>query len=158
MDTSRYPKACYNMLVSLDDAGKVTWATHIKTLLYHFGFGYVGISHEVGNAQHVCIVFTQRIHDCYFQEWCANKGASSKLLLYNELTLLRFCQLCLKQNIYVVEDEFHFVAIYPTYTHLRSTHFLHKISATHFSFVNLLSMQNPHILNHLATLYVKQSN
>jgi hypothetical protein len=46
------PKACYNVLVRLDNAGNVTWATHIKTLVYQFGFGYVWISQEVVNAQY----------------------------------------------------------------------------------------------------------
>jgi hypothetical protein len=105
----------------------------------------------VGNAQYFLNVFTQSAQDGYFQEWCANKGASSKLVLYNECKSLlqpekylscisnkwhlyslcslrisahkleielgrhnnverqfRLCRLCIKQNIYVVEDEFHF--------------------------------------------------
>jgi hypothetical protein len=89
MDTTRYPNACYNMLLSLDNAVMVTWATHINTLLFHFGFGYVWISQEVGNAQYCFNVFTQRVQDCNFQEWCANKGASSKLVLYNEFKSLQ---------------------------------------------------------------------
>ena len=34
MQNHRYPRQCYLMLRSLTDAGKITWATHIKTLLF----------------------------------------------------------------------------------------------------------------------------
>ena len=49
MDEHRYPKACYNMLKRLDDAGRITWATYIKKLLFRYGFGVVWIEQQVGN-------------------------------------------------------------------------------------------------------------
>ena len=49
MEDNRYPKQCYMMLYRLDQAERKTWATHVRTLLYKFGFGYAWISQEVGN-------------------------------------------------------------------------------------------------------------
>ena len=40
MTNDRYPRQCYLMLRSLTDAGKTTWASHIKRLLFEHGFGY----------------------------------------------------------------------------------------------------------------------
>ena len=39
---------------------------------------------------------------------------------------LRFCPMCLKRNAYVVEDEFHFFLICPTYTEIRNIYFKPK--------------------------------
>ena len=49
MPDHRYPKQCYIMLCSLSNAGKFTWATHVRTLLYKYGFGYVCGANTVGN-------------------------------------------------------------------------------------------------------------
>jgi len=38
------------MLKSLDDAGRNCWATKIRTLLYKYGFSFVWISQDVGDA------------------------------------------------------------------------------------------------------------
>ena len=38
MPNTRYPKACYSMLHSLDQQGRTTWVTSIKNLLYKYGF------------------------------------------------------------------------------------------------------------------------
>ena len=40
METHRYPKQCYIMLKRLDEVGKITWASHVKEMLYKYGFGY----------------------------------------------------------------------------------------------------------------------
>ena len=42
MERHRYPKQCYEMLKSLDSIGRVTWAIHVKSMLFTYGFGYVG--------------------------------------------------------------------------------------------------------------------
>ena len=34
METHRYPKQCYIMLKRLDEVGKITWASHVKEMLY----------------------------------------------------------------------------------------------------------------------------
>ena len=47
MPVNRYPHICYNMLRSYHDSGKITWATHVKMLLYKYGFGHVWLSQGV---------------------------------------------------------------------------------------------------------------
>jgi len=49
MPLHRHPKHCYNMLKSLDDAGRNCSATKIKTLLYKYGFSFIWISQDVGD-------------------------------------------------------------------------------------------------------------
>ena len=44
METHRYPKQCYSMLKRLDEVGKITWASHVKEMLYKYGSGYVWIA------------------------------------------------------------------------------------------------------------------
>ena len=45
----RYPKQCYIMFRSLSDAGKTTWATHVRALLYKYGFGYIWEANTIGD-------------------------------------------------------------------------------------------------------------
>ena len=61
MENTRYPKQCYEMLKQLDTAGRHTWATCIKDLLYLYGYGYVWIAHDVGNDDIFIKQFTQRL-------------------------------------------------------------------------------------------------
>ena len=63
MDNICYPKRCYYMLYQLDESGRNTWASKIKDLLFNYGFGYVLISHDVGNDREFLRIFTQRIKD-----------------------------------------------------------------------------------------------
>lgn len=193
MDNSRYPKACYNMLLELDIAGRTTWVTHVKSLLFSFGFGYVWVSQEVGHIGKFINMFTQRVQDCYFQVWCSNRNDSRKLSTYSQFKSLlqpekylacvvkkhcmyalcrlrtsshrleielgrrnnierqfRFCRLCLKQNVFVIEDEFHFLLVCPCYIVLRSKHCLQNIPMTSHGFKMLMTTQNDLLLNNLA--------
>ena len=49
MQDTRYPKSCYKMLKSLDETGRLNWASKVRVLLYTYGFGYVLISQDIGN-------------------------------------------------------------------------------------------------------------
>ena len=40
---------------------------------------------------------------------------------------LRFCDLCLKINCYIVEDEFHFLLVCPMYHELRTLYFKDRL-------------------------------
>ena len=40
MPDHRFPKQCYNMLRSLEESGRITWASKIKSLLFEHGFGF----------------------------------------------------------------------------------------------------------------------
>ena len=77
-----YPKQCYIMLKRLDEAGHVTWVTHVKNLLYQYGFGYVWIVNEVGNQALFKQTFTQRLKDCAYQTTFDDIRSSSKSLTY----------------------------------------------------------------------------
>ena len=61
MPNHRYPKQCYNMLRSLSEAGKLTWASPMKALLYKYSFGYVLEANTVGDINRFVDVFKQRI-------------------------------------------------------------------------------------------------
>lgn len=57
------------MLKLLDESGKIAWESHIKSMLFHFGFGYVWISQEVGNSKYLLYLFSERLKDCHSQDW-----------------------------------------------------------------------------------------
>ena len=44
MSNRRYPRNCYLMLNSLDDAGRRNWVTYIKNILFMHGFVHVWVS------------------------------------------------------------------------------------------------------------------
>jgi hypothetical protein len=67
MGDHRYPKHCYLMLKRLHESGRKTWAGSIKDLLFKFGFGYVWVSHDVGDDVNFINIFKQRLTDCYSQ-------------------------------------------------------------------------------------------
>ena len=78
MENHRYPKQCYLMLKRLDETGKITWANHVKDMLFKFGFGYVWLAQDVGNSKYLLCLFSQRIKDCFFQDWLAKINESPK--------------------------------------------------------------------------------
>ena len=41
MSLERYPKNIYNMLCRLDENGRKTWSSDVKSVLYTYGFGHV---------------------------------------------------------------------------------------------------------------------
>ena len=82
MDNTRYPKACYNMLLNLDENGRTNWVTHVKNVLCQNGFGYVWHAQEVGCEESFILKFVQRIKDCKFQEWVSEINDKEKLRTY----------------------------------------------------------------------------
>ena len=67
MPNNRFPKQCYNMLTSIDNAGRNCWATNVKSLIFRYGFGFVWISQDVGNVDLFVYNFRQRVIDCVTQ-------------------------------------------------------------------------------------------
>ena len=64
-----------------------TWATHIKQLLFQFGFGYAWLANEVGDT----IAFTKlfKIHvDCTIQNLNEKVNNSSKTLYHRNFKTL----------------------------------------------------------------------
>ena len=82
MTNDRCPRQCYLMLRSLTDAGKTTWASHIKKLLFEHGFGYAWIADSVGNTNVFLNTFTQRIKDISLQNWRESINSSPKADYY----------------------------------------------------------------------------
>ena len=54
-------------------------------MLFKFGFGYVWLAQEVGNSKYLVYLFSQRLKDCYLQDWLANINESSKAEHYKYL-------------------------------------------------------------------------
>ena len=82
MPNYRYPRQCYNMLRSLTEAGRITWASHVKSLLFQNGFGYAWIANTVGNVNNFISIFQRRIKDISLQNWQRNINDSPKTNYY----------------------------------------------------------------------------
>ena len=78
MPNHRYPKQCYGMLKSLTAAGKNTWATHIRSLLFENGFGHAWIAGTVGDTNAFLSMSTHRINDISLQNWQRSLNDSPK--------------------------------------------------------------------------------
>ena len=78
---NRLNKRCYLMLKRYDEMGRKTWATHIKHLLYTFGFGYVWEEQGVGDVEAFIHIFKQTVTDCSGQEWSSEINSMSKTSL-----------------------------------------------------------------------------
>ena len=72
------------MLRSLDEA----WATHIRTLLFEHGFGYIWIANTVGDANRFIKTFSQRIKDISIQKWRSRLNDTSKAEHYRHFKFL----------------------------------------------------------------------
>ena len=66
MPTNRYAHQGYKMPRSLDEAGRITWASHIHTLLFEHGFGYLFVSYLFVNLCHV-----------FSSSWCQGLAVTS---------------------------------------------------------------------------------
>ena len=88
MGNHRYPKNCYKMLKSLDEAGRHTWASNVRSLLYIYGFGYAWIAQEIGNEKIFVSQFKVRLTDCMKQNCHSDINESSRCDSYKELKTL----------------------------------------------------------------------
>ena len=78
MANHRYPRQCYLMLKSLTEAGKTTWASHIKLLLFENGFGHAWMAGSVWDANAFISMYIRRIKDISLQNWRNSVNESSK--------------------------------------------------------------------------------
>ena len=78
MPANRFPRNCYLLLKSLDDAGRICWASKIRNLLFTYGFGYTWISQDVGDKNMFISSFKQRVIDCCTQKWNDDVSNSSR--------------------------------------------------------------------------------
>lgn len=79
---------CYIMLYELDNMGKVTWASHIKNVLFKYGFGIVWISQDIGSISAFLSIFSQRVRDIDMQDWFSELSSLNKLRSYREFKSL----------------------------------------------------------------------
>ena len=70
------------MLKSLSDAGRVTWESNVKDILFRCGFGHVWINQAVGDAKLFLEILKVRLRDCAEQYWSAGINSMSKLSTY----------------------------------------------------------------------------
>ena len=61
-----------------DTAGRHTWATNIKDLLFLYGFGYAWLAQEVGNENMFLRLFCQRVKDIFTQKWFSGIESTPK--------------------------------------------------------------------------------
>lgn len=85
MPDSRYPKACYKMLLSLEQAGRNTWASSVKQMLLKYGFNDVWEAQDVENPTSFLRELVTKIEETHDVEWGNLIAQSSKLSLYREL-------------------------------------------------------------------------
>jgi len=76
------------MLKSIDDAGRISWATKVKSILFTYGFGYVWISQEIGDCDMFIIFFRSRLIDCFTQNWHDTVSNSSRCHHYRHFKTL----------------------------------------------------------------------
>ena len=103
-DESRILRQCYNMLYKVDIAGRTTWATHVKYLLFRYGFGFVWEAQGVGNDKVFLEEFQIRINDCSLQDQQAEIHCKSKLKLFsliNQHTVMQNYLLSLKHRKFI---------------------------------------------------------
>ena len=57
------------MLVYYDNCGKLTWASHIRNLLFSHGYGFIWLNQTVGNVDLFLHNFRDQAVCMYKQEW-----------------------------------------------------------------------------------------
>ena len=67
------------MVKSLDERGRVTWATQVKTLLANYGFYFVWLEQGVGDEKMFLSAFKEQLRDCCKQDWFREVSNSTKL-------------------------------------------------------------------------------
>jgi hypothetical protein len=89
MTNERIPKKAYNMLLNLDERGKVNWVTKVRECLFVFGFGVVWLNQEVGDENLFMRVFKQRLIDCKWQNIVGHINDSDRFSLYSTFSGIR---------------------------------------------------------------------
>ena len=92
MNSVRLPKAAYIQLYESCENGKINWVTHIKNLLFRYGFGIVFFYQDVGDESLFVSQFKQIVIDCYKQDWNASMNDSPKMCSYKEYKVDFICE------------------------------------------------------------------
>ena len=63
MPNERYPRQCYLMLRRLHKAGRRTWATYVKDMLYGHGYGHAWLAQDVRSRFDFMKLLIERVND-----------------------------------------------------------------------------------------------
>jgi len=69
------------MLKSLDGLGWQIWTSHVKALLFKFGFGFVWVSQDIGDIDFF-LQFKQRLRHIMTKNWCSDMNNASRCSTY----------------------------------------------------------------------------
>lgn len=98
METTRYPRQCFEMLYNLGLCNNRTtpnWVSKLKSVLNHYGFGDVWLSGGPGDPKVFMSELNQRVRDCALQEWNSNLDNSPKCAFYVMFKKQLACESCL---------------------------------------------------------------
>ena len=99
MDAHRLPNKAYFMLKHLDEKGKRTWVTNIRTCLFQNGFGLVWQNQGVGNSKQFLQIFKRRMIDSRWQVCNAHVEESERFSMYASFRILYAIPVYLQLNI-----------------------------------------------------------
>ena len=78
-ENGELPKSAYNMSLALCEVGKINWVSHVKNLLFRYGFGFAFEYQKVGDQKQFLCLFKQRLKDNYVQGWTTSTNETYKL-------------------------------------------------------------------------------
>ena len=87
MESHRLPLKCYNMLNRFETPN---WVSHVKEILFRFGFGFVWLNQGVVNIRLFLTVFENRLKDNYLQIIENNINPSENMSFYFSITDLTY--------------------------------------------------------------------
>uniref|UniRef100_A0A8W8JN00 Reverse transcriptase domain-containing protein n=1 Tax=Magallana gigas TaxID=29159 RepID=A0A8W8JN00_MAGGI len=85
METTRYPRQCFEMLYNLDlcsNRSTPNWVSKLKSVLNHYGFGDVWLSGGPGDPKVFMSELNQSVRDCALQDWNSKLDNSPKCAFY----------------------------------------------------------------------------
>ena len=107
MPEHRYQKQVYSMLINLDNSGKSNWVSHVRTLLFESGFGYVWMAQGVGDVNNFLKEFEVRVKDMAIQNWHSDIELCNKLYYYGAFKSM----LTLERYVYCIPNKKHRTAL-----------------------------------------------
>ena len=73
----------YNDAINLPS--KPNWATQVRDMLFHLGFGEAWYAQNVGDIEAFVYLFRQRVYDNYQHDWCGSLNDSSREITYRAI-------------------------------------------------------------------------
>ena len=92
MSPERHSRKAYNMLVSMDNSGKETWATWIRTFLSSHGFSHVWLYQDMGDTGRFICSLKGKIIQLSVQNWQTNLHSSNRYDVYKSFKSVIMCE------------------------------------------------------------------